>query len=391
MAKEKKKLWFIAVFALFIAYFLIAARPIPRETVLKAIWLSSLDSDSPVFLDGAAHESEHAGDSADQFNVIPFVFGDSFGYVDINGQWAIKNIKQGHLSMSPDKWSEYGAEPSVLEIKNNRNEIIETIDNPGGYPVFLDGSIYIIGSGQNTLSKIDAAGSVIWTYEFTAPITCADAAAGFVAAGSIDGTVEVLNPDGKELFAFEPGGSRYSVILGCVLSRDGTRFALISGIDKQRFLVFERFGGAGGDYKIIYHEFLGKGFRRPVHISFIDQDRRIVFERENGLGIYEINSRSGYLIPLDGEVAAIDDGGVDGQLFVIISQPLSEYKKLVGVNLPDKIFVNASFKTNDVFMGGAGSFAGLQSFPGSRTDLSSGRRLFIGGGRTIASFELEKK
>lgn len=375
MAKENKKVWFIVIVVVFLIYFLSAARPIPPETGLKAAWLSSLDSGETVFLDAydTVSESEARVNRADARNAIPFVLGEHFGYVDFNGRFSVNRIRRGKLSLSATKWAEHDAVPSTLEIRNKRGEIIETVENPRGYPVFLDGRTFIINSEQNALSETDGAGTVRWTHEFGAPLTCADAAAGLVVAGSIDGVVAVLGADGARLFEFAPGGSRYSVILGCAFSHDAARFAVICGIDKQRFLLFERFGGSGSEYKIIYHEFLGEGFRRPVHISFIDRDRRVVFERDGGLGIYEINARRGYSVALEGEAAAIDDFGEDGLLFAVIRLPLSETNKLVGINLPGKIFISAPFRSPDVFLGRSGS------------------RLFIGGGSALAFFELEKQ
>jgi len=375
VAKENKKAWFFVIVVLFLIYFLCAARPIPPETGLKAAWLSSLDSGETVFLDAydTAPESRDRVNRADARNAIPFILGEHFGYVDFNGRFSVNRITRGKLSLSTEKWAEHDAVPSALEIRNKRGEIIETVENPRGYPVFLDGRTFILNSEQNALSETDGAGTVRWTHEFGAPLTCADAAAGFVVAGSIDGVVAVLGADGTRLFEFAPGGSRYSVILGCAFSSDAVRFAVICGIDKQRFLLFERFGGSGSEYKIIYHEFLGEGFRRPVHISFIDRDRRVVFERDGGLGIYEINARRGYSVELEGEVAAIDDFGGDGLLFAVIRLPLSETNKLVGINLPGKIFISAPFRSRDVFLGRSGS------------------RLFIGGGSVLAFFELEKQ
>ena len=203
--------------------------------------------------------------------------------------------------------------------------------------------------------------------------------------GSIDGVIEMLDAAGRQVFSFEPGGSRYALILSCAFSADASRFAVISGVEEQRFLLFERLGsaretsafglveGSNVEYRVVYHEFLGNGFRRPMHISFIDGDSKVIFEREGGICIYEINSRKSYYIILEGEIAAIDHSGSGGQFFVIVNSPSSGQKKLVGLNLPQKIFVQAPFKSDGVFLGRSGSL------------------LFIGGGETLACFDLEKK
>jgi hypothetical protein len=171
---------------------------------------------------------------------------------------------------------------------------------------------------------------------------------------------------------FEPGGSRYSVILGCAVSRDGTRLGIISGIDKQRFLLLEGFGSSPGEYKVVYHELLEEGFRRPVRISFIDGDRWIVFERNGGIGLCDLASLRGIKIPLEDEIVAIDPSGGDGLLFIVTS-PSENQKKFIGIRLPKKIILEAHFKSGGAFLGRAGS------------------RIYIGGGLTLSSFELEKK
>jgi hypothetical protein len=198
--------------------------------------------------------------------------------------------------------------------------------------------------------------------------------------------VEVLDSSGSRIYYFEPGGSRYAVILGCAISRDGSMLGIISGIDQQRFLMLERFGSTGGDYRVVYHEFLETGFRRPVHILFIDEDRRLVFEREGGLGCYNIRSRRGIFIPLDGEISAIDDSGSQGLFFLITSHSMRR-NELIGIRIPqdrnfnffgagdvrDAIFMKASFKSDNVFLGRTGSM------------------LIAGGGAVLVSFKLEDK
>ena len=358
MAKGKRGFWFIAALVLFVVYFFTAARPVPKETALSVRWLNSVES--------AQEDSD-----SDSLASFPFTLGSYFGYLDARGHFAVNRIKQGYLSLSENKWAQYDAQPAIIEIFNKTGEITETVNNPRGYPMFLDGRTFIVGSEQNAISETDGQGNILWTHEFAAPLTCADAASGLVLTGSVDGIAEVLDPGGKKMFVFEPGGSQYSVILGCAISRDGSRLALVCGIGNQRFLLLEHFGM--GEYKVIYHEFLGNGFRRPVYVYFIDRDRKVVFEREGGIGIYEINNRKSHKIALEGELAAVDYTGNGGMLFVIVHTEREEIKKLVGITLPHRIYIRAPFKSDDVFL--------------HRID----RHLVIGGGTTLAAFELEKK
>jgi len=382
MAQQAKNVRIIAVFLLFAAYFLLAARPVHRETILAPTWLSSLQTNSSVQIDAKA-----SGGAEQTQRLIPFALGSHFGYVNTSGNFAVNNVKTGEIYLSENLWTEYDAQPEKLEIKNISSQSAVSIENIKGYPILLDNRIFILGKDQNALSEIDNDGNVMWTYEFGAPLTCIDAAGGIVLTGSIDGIIEILDSGGKRIFTFEPGGSRYAVILGCALSRNGSRLGIISGIDQQRFLMLERYGSSGGEYKVVYHEFLDSGFRRPVRISFVDEDRRVIYEQSNGIGCYNIKSRQGIRIPLDGEIAAIDDSGGNGFLFLITSHSPPK-KELIGVKFPNDrwtsflfsrqdtrsaIFMKASFKSDNVFL--------------KRT----GTGLIAGGGTTLISFNLEEK
>jgi hypothetical protein len=363
VAKEKKKYWLAAVFLLFILYVFAAARPIPTETILTARWFSSLESDFPVILKQETAEKE----------IIPFTLGDRFGYVDTDGHFVINRSVNGYVSQSEHYWAEYEPEPAVIEVRDPQNEIRLSIENGRGYPLFIDDRIFLVGKDQTSLTALDGDGKAIWTYDFAAPLTCIDAAAGLVLTGSLDGVLEVLNNEGKLIYFFEPSGSKFSVITGCAISGDGSRFGIISGIGDQRFLLFERFGESGSEeYQIIYHEFLEDGFRRPVYISFIDHDNRIVFEREGGIGIHTINSRASVKLALDGGIAAIDRRGTDGFFFVVTTLTAGQ-KQLTAIRLPGQIVMKAPFKSQNVFFDREGS------------------RLYVGGGSTLSSFVLEKR
>jgi len=391
MAKGNRKWWYIFGLAAFIVYIFISARPIPEETILKPRWITSLESNS---LEGTSPGSDgkrwgfpiNLGDSQvpEVEKPLPFRLGDRFGYIWDDGKFAINQIRKGYLSISENYWAEYDALPLSIQVMNSLNEPVFVIDNPKGYPLFLDNRIFIVGSEQKSLTAMDPDGKELWTHDFPAPITCIDAADGYVLAGTLDGAVELLNSSGSPVFTpFEPGGSRLSVILGCALSRDASRLALISGLDDQRFLLLERAGGEsrtlrtgtggqGDTYRVVYHEFLPNGFRRPVHISFVDNDNKVAFERDAGLSIYDIISRTSISLNLDGEVVFLDNSGEEKFLFVITSQGVKQ-KRLIVIRYPAFIVNEVPFKSENAF------FARRNN------------TIYLGGDLTMASFELEKK
>ena len=366
-----KKIRVFVIFLLFIVYFFLAARPVPLETVLTSAWVSSLDIES------LPSTEEH---------LIPFTLGSRFGYVDKMGRFSINKAKENNIYLGENSWAEYEAQPVSIQIKNPYDMTLVNIENTSGYPILLDNRIFIIGNEQNALSEIDLSGNVLWTYEYGAPITCIDAAAGLVLTGSLDGIIEIIDSTGKRIFNFEPGGSKYGIILGCAISANGSRLAVICGVDQMRFLFLERSGTVGGEYRVVHHEYLDSGFRRPVRILFIDQDSRIIYEQPGGLSCFNIRSRHAFFIPLNGNITAVDSLGSGGVFFLITSDSRRR-NELVGIKLPEDrrfvlfgnddahrlIFLRASFYSDDVFLGRTGS------------------KLIAGGGSALISFDLEEK
>lgn len=376
MTDKQRKLILIGG-GVFVIYIFAAAQPVPVETVLSHRWFRSLNY--PI-----AMSSDTAGGHYEISGLLPFFLGNRssghFGYVDKDGNFTVNQGLKAHkdVYLSAANWAEHDVIPNIIEVWNPLNQLVLKIESGWGYPMFLDERIFLVNSEQNSLAAVDNTGKILWVYDFAAQITAIDAANGFILAGLLNGTVEVLNNQGQRIFSFEPGGSRISVIYGCAISQDGSQLALISGVDLQRFLLLERYGevnpeqSGGIDYKVIYHEFLEEGFRRPVHIEFIDNDSRIAFERQGGLGLYEIRSRTSLKLPLDGEIKELDAVGSDRLLFLITAQGKLQ-KKLVAIRLPGTIIIEAPFKSENTFLGRQDS------------------RIYVGGNMTLASFELEKK
>ena len=362
MLKINKTWWVIIGIPLFFIIIFLTPRPIPEETTLKPRWITSLEINDPINLaDPPLPEGSE---------LIPFILGNRFGYVGDSGFFALNRIRNAYISISEKVWAEYETIPASIQVMNPYDETVLRINDPNGYPLFLDNRIFIVGSEQNSITAISQTGETLWTFDFPSPITCIDAANGYLLAGTLDGVMILLNSRGVPVFPpFEPQGSRLSVILGCAISQDASRLVLISGIDNQRFLLLER---TGDTFRVVHHEFLGDGFRRPVHIRFVNDDTKVVFEREGGLGIFAINSRTSTKVSLDGQIESLDSVGDGRFIFAITSQGSNE-KRFITIRYPGVVVSQAPFKSENVF------FA------------RRGNRLFIGGDLTMASFELEKR
>jgi len=361
--KIKKKYWIIGGIGIFFLYILAAPRPIPEETILIRRWVTSLESDYPMVVTGPGRESPGPE------GYLPFTLGNHYGYIGGDGKFLINGMKRGAVSVSDNYWAAYGPRPDRIEVFTPYNESVMTIEHPGGYPFFLDNRVFLLGSEQNSVTLLDQEGKEEWTYAFSGILTSIDAAAGFVLTGSLDGVVELIDSNGKQaILPIDPGGSRLSIILGCALSRDASRIAIISGIDDQRFLLYER---SGDTFKPIYHEFLTDGFRKPVAVTFIDNDSGVAYEREGGLGLYDIHRRVSLFIPLEGEIIALDGTGTEKLIFLLTAQE-GNRKSFAAVRLPGSLIIQAPFRSRWAFLGRRGS------------------RIYVGGDSKLASFGLGK-
>jgi hypothetical protein len=181
MAKGNKKWFYIIGLTAFVIYIFIAPRSIPVETVLAPRWVTSLESNYPVNLQDTPMDENEL--------LLPFTLGNRFGYLADNGKFAINQIRNGYVSMSENFWAEYEALPSSIKVMDPHSEEIFIIENPKGYPFFMDNRSFIVGSEQNSITALDQTGEELWTHDFPAPLTCVDAAGGYFLAGTLDGAV----------------------------------------------------------------------------------------------------------------------------------------------------------------------------------------------------------
>ena len=146
MAQKKKKLKYIIVFLVFIIYFFIAARPLPRETVLAPQWISSMPggiTERAIIDDGGSGDFMFHTFSD---KPLPFSLGNYFGYIDSSGQFILNQIRTDDIYISHNLWSEYEAQPGNIIVNNIEANAQITVENARGYPVLLDNRIFILGS-----------------------------------------------------------------------------------------------------------------------------------------------------------------------------------------------------------------------------------------------------
>jgi hypothetical protein len=356
---SKKTVFKISAAALTaLLYAFVAASSVPEEEVLTKGWLCSYESAYP--------------ESSASEKLFPFETAAHFGYFDAEGKFTLSRLKKNKLSISEKVFAEYDAVPQEIEIRDNRDQPLSTLPTPQGYPLFLNDRVYLVSFEQNAVSALSPDNELQWNYVFTAPLTCVAGAGGYLLTGALNGAIELLDENGKRVFFFETGGSRITCVYGVAVSDDLSHLAVVSGVDNQRILIFEQYAGS---YRVVFHEFTGLGKRRPVRVLF--GGGRVFYEHDKGLGIYEIKTRTNRIVPLEGEISAIDGGGTGGsnidndRVYLVVEK--GGVQRLLAVDYPATVTMNAPFKSAEVFLH------------------RRGKQLFVGTERTLVSFMLEKK
>jgi len=358
--KKRTMRGFFAGAGVLVAYSFAASAPLPKETTLEPAWIRPLAS---------AEESADAERPLIPYRIASSASAvESFGYFDAEGRFALNRKARSGLSISRDAWSEYEATPTGFVVKDPFGADLASVA-ARGYPFFDDGRTFVVAPEQNSVAEYDADGKLVFERALPAPATCADAAGGMLLVGLLDGRVQLIDADGKAAFDFSPGGSRLETILAAALSSDGNKMALIAGIDPQRFLLLEK---TNGNFKVTHHEFLGKGFRRPAAAGFAGNDRWILFEREGGLGVYDTKNKASNVVETEGRVAAFESDARDDLLFLVAEEGPNR-KALLGIELPDRVFLKSRFDSPAAFIDRRGD------------------RVFVGGDGSIVAFDLRSR
>jgi hypothetical protein len=174
-----------------------------------------------------------------------------------------------------------------------------------GYPILDEQGerLYSISTGLNELSRLDRDGEPLWSEGFFAPITSLALHQEECVVGLLDGTLKLIDRQGRILQEFAAEGSRVPVILGCALSPDGHRLAVVSGIDPQRLSLLAR---RGGPFSVEQALELGSDFRRGVFVRFSADGRFLASEAAEGLALLDLGRGRPGRLSLPGRLLALD-------------------------------------------------------------------------------------
>ena len=316
-----------------IAYMFVAALPMGSDIYFEPAWTRDISAPA------TASPAEFAVSDREAF-----ILANHFGYFTGNGTILSSATSDGLISASPDLWAVYSRDARNTIVRHPDGAPAMTI--PGSGFVHLDEDrTFLMLPGGDGVSHFSADGALLWTREHTAPLTAFNSSPAGTILGYADGLLVCVDPAGKELFSFYPGGSDLEVILGASISEDGSLVACVSGQDRQRFVLISL---SGGHHKVIHHEYLEGNLTRQAFVDFEKKGHFVFFESKNGLGIVDCRSKKSSRVPVSGEVVAIGDCPGDA-LFVVLSHSGSSWT-LSAIERPDHLVASTNFTAQEAFL-----------------------------------------
>lgn len=353
MTSSKKQVVIVVSCILFVLLYLIfAVLPADHSLKIKPVWTVSVDKQS--------------GPEASSSAPIPFKLGQRLGYFTADGSILMTESFPYMATISSSKWATYTQSARNTPFYDSDGNELGTIGLTG-FPYFTNAGAFLFLPGGMAFSKVLEDGSEAWSYEYTSPITAfTDSAAG-CTAGYADGRLTYFDTEGNIVFSTKPGGSDYEVILGAAVSGSGEYSACISGLDRQRFVLYRT---QASQTKTVFHEYLEGNLREQTFVKFSENRPRVFANEKNGLLIVDTELLSSTHVPLEGKILDIKELENAG-LFAVLTR-------------------NATSFTIYIFEGDAallGSFSFEASFACINTDSDS---LYVGRDTEITKLEISK-
>lgn len=230
-------------------------------------------------------------DSPDFDNRIPYIFNNTAGYFskDLKNSWQLK-IKDG-ISILNDGYINYSREDELLNYRDITDNIKFSIEDDG-YPFSIEERLFIISRNRKSISEV-IYGEKAWHTDFNYTITSVGANKDKIVLGFVKGNFLVLDKKGNRIFNYEPGGSRIPIIYSVNISDNSQYLGVISGLDPQRFILYEN---RDDSYKPVYVLNLDDQMKHSSKIFFTSKNTSIFIERDSGFYTIDPKNRSSVFI-----------------------------------------------------------------------------------------------
>ena len=325
----------ILLVLLVISFILVFPIMLKPEIHFSPDWVALLDGPHPV------EKKPHPADMVTH----SFAIGDKFGYVTNSGEMLFRDTKMFGVAIDESRFINFSRVSGNLVVQNPYGDVIDAFEMRG-FPMLLDGRLFIISTNRGEFGELDSQGSYKWKYEYTSPITDVDVNNGLVIAGLLDGRVFLYGSDGtivSELF-FER--SRIRAVYGCALSHDGASFAVIHGIDPQMLSVYTLLP----ERSLLFESDLTDIFRTRRRLTFQANGDYLLVEAEDSLIIVDLNRSEQTTVPAGGRLLRTMDSQQYPYTYILLEG--EKQAELIVMSLPEAELSRTTISAESVALSG---------------------------------------
>jgi len=329
-----------------LVYFFVFAEPLSAELSAVPQWRVSLSTGV-------------AGSVVDGSRLLAYAAGDRYGYFSPDGEVAFIAEAQAGAPISDISYIAPSSGKAAAALRNTRGE--EITQFTATLPFYASGRLFSAEGDGTAIAAYDEYGRKDWSYSFSCQLGAFSAGDKLVVGGTVDGWLEGVDADGRNVFSFAPGGSRLPVVLGVGVSRSGDWVAAVTGIDKQRLVVL---GRGGNDYRVASHRYLESAFREPVRVIVLEDDRHVLYRREDGIGVWAVDGSIDVVLPVRADTfdVALDDSS--GIAYMVARR--GKKSEIVAFRLPATLLGRIALPDSSEFV----RFSGSSAYIGGRTWLA---------------------
>ncbi len=211
--------------------------------------------------------------------------------------------KNGGVSAAAGGALEYGGPSGRIRYRSVEGKPVFSIPGRGRTPLLQGGRIFLFGSKGLTVEEYSSLGERQWRRSFSSLVTCFDSGDSHVLVGLLSGEWFLIDRKGRIARRGRPGGSRLEAVYGAALSSRERYAAVVSGIDPQRFVLYDLIPEESHP---VYHTEIPRPMRRQVKTGFLGGDRWVYWEHPGGVSLLPVSRKKNpQFVSLEGKLTSV--------------------------------------------------------------------------------------
>lgn len=197
-------------------------------------------------------------------------------YIDESGRISHREKLRYGVAILDEGFINFDSVNTILVLRDHTGNFIRSIETRG-YPVVRDSRLFVISTDRRKISEWGPNGELLWSAVLPSPASSFDACQDSICVGLLKGSVLFFNAEGEVVYSLQDSNSRISVVYSVALHHD--YFAMVSGMDPQRLLIYRR---TEGRFELYLESELSGALRRTCLLRFSPDGTMLFAEQESG-------------------------------------------------------------------------------------------------------------